>query len=200
MSRFGISKSAAGPALALFILLGGCVGASAAQADYDVEVSLPREIFNFHVVAPGLMRGSQPSEAAIKTLRDHCGVRTVLSLRQDRGSIQWEQKIVEALGMTYISVPMDSGQRQPVDKIEGCLRILRDPSRQPVFVHCQQGKDRTGMVIAAYRMQVQNWSFEDALSEMHVYGYSRSCCSALEQSLLEWTRRDANQFSPRQNP
>ncbi|MDP2927460.1 MAG: dual specificity protein phosphatase family protein [Candidatus Omnitrophota bacterium] len=63
---------------------------------------------------------------------------------------------------------------------------MHDKSMQPVFVHCQAGKDRTGMICAAYKMKYDNWSLENALFEMLVYGYSRSCCFQLEESLSAW--------------
>jgi len=35
------------------------------------------------------------------------------------------------------------------------------------------------MICAAYRIEYDNWSLKDALSEMLTYGYIRSCCLQL---------------------
>jgi protein tyrosine/serine phosphatase len=51
------------------------------------------------------------------------------------------------------------------------LKIVTDKDKQPVFVHCQHGSDRTGTMCAVYRVAVQGWSKEDALREMREGGY-----------------------------
>ena len=52
------------------------------------------------------------------------------------------------------------------------LRIVSDPERAPVLVHCQHGADRTGAMSALYRIMVQGWSQEEALREMTEGGYN----------------------------
>lgn len=44
---------------------------------------------------------------------------------------------------------------------------------KPVLVHCQHGEDRTGLIIAAWRVESANWSKEDAMSEALSCGYRR---------------------------
>ncbi|MEO0526765.1 MAG: dual specificity protein phosphatase family protein, partial [Bacteroidota bacterium] len=39
-------------------------------------------------------------------------------------------------------------------------------AKKPVLVHCWHGSDRTGAVMAAYRVVFENWSKEDAISEL----------------------------------
>jgi len=43
-----------------------------------------------------------------------------------------------------------------------------------VFVHCRLGDDRSGMMIAAYRMAAQGWSADDAMLEMKYFGFTRA--------------------------
>jgi protein tyrosine/serine phosphatase len=43
------------------------------------------------------------------------------------------------------------------------LQIVTDPEKVPVFVHCQHGADRTGVMAASYRIIVQGWSKDQAL-------------------------------------
>ena len=151
------------------------ISSFAEEPKHIKEISFVKEIYNFHVVAPGIMRGSQPSEASIKLLQDYCGIKTILNLRSDKVEVEWERQIAEKLGIDYINIPMSGGQKQSLEKIEQCLNIMQDKTRQPIFVHCQAGKDRTGMICAAYKMKYNNWRLEDALFEMLTYGYSRSC-------------------------
>jgi protein tyrosine/serine phosphatase len=51
------------------------------------------------------------------------------------------------------------------------LRIVTDERRQPVFVHCQRGADRTGTMCAIYRIFAQGWTKEQAIAEMTKGGF-----------------------------
>ena len=52
------------------------------------------------------------------------------------------------------------------------LSILEDGSTGPVFVHCKRGADRTGAVIAAYRIDHDGWDNARALREAMKKGMS----------------------------
>ena len=45
------------------------------------------------------------------------------------------------------------------------MKILRDAPK-PILVHCQHGSDRTGAVIALYRILFQNMSKVEAIKEL----------------------------------
>jgi hypothetical protein len=51
------------------------------------------------------------------------------------------------------------------------LKIVTDPKRAPVLVHCQHGADRTGTMVAVYRIAVQGWSKDEAIREMTQGGF-----------------------------
>jgi protein tyrosine/serine phosphatase len=53
------------------------------------------------------------------------------------------------------------------------LKTLQNPDNWPVFVHCAQGRDRTGYSVAVYRMVVENWPVDDALHEMFDFRSNR---------------------------
>ncbi len=69
-----------------------------------------------------------------------------------------------------------------VGQLDHAVTILSDPQRQPVYVHCDHGVDRTGMVLAAYRIQVDGWTFERAYEEMRSHGFH-------EEWLVSWKSR-----------
>jgi tyrosine-protein phosphatase SIW14 len=126
----------------------------------------PVDVPNFHRVDDHVCRGAQPDTQGWKDLA-HLGVKVVLDLRPD-GELQehWsrlEEKAVQAAGMRYISLPMQ-GWALPKDvQITRALEVLR--SGESVFVHCRGGKDRTGTVIACYRIAQDHWDIERALAE-----------------------------------
>ncbi|MGH7817758.1 MAG: fused DSP-PTPase phosphatase/NAD kinase-like protein, partial [Candidatus Binatia bacterium] len=76
------------------------------------------------------------------------------------------------------------------------LKILEDPKNWPVFVHCAEGRDRTGYSVATYRMVVENWSVDDALHEMFDFRFNTvwfrnpSFLRRLDAALMrQWVQR-----------
>ena len=55
--------------------------------------------------------------------------------------------------------------------VRNALSVMTDPANQPVYVHCSRGVDRTGVVVAVYRMEVDGWSEAGAEAEMEAFGF-----------------------------
>src|SRR5260221_3285567 len=124
---------------------------------------------NFARVNPGLYRGGQPTEEGFKQLKA-MGVKTVIDFR----SFHTTKKQVEAAGMTPVEIPIraDLGSVPPDDEaLKKFFEVVLDPARQPVYIHCAFGKDRTGTMAALYRLQVDHWSPDEAIQEMEAFGY-----------------------------
>jgi tyrosine-protein phosphatase SIW14 len=127
-------------------------------------------VANFHEVDPNVYRGAQPSLEGFRSLAA-LGVKTIVDLRGD-DRLPEEQKEVEDLGLRYISVPM-SGLTAPTDEqIANILAVFDAADTAPVFVHCREGKDRTGTVVACYRISHDHWANDKALAEAKGYGMS----------------------------
>ena len=126
---------------------------------------------NFHQVDPGIYRGAQPSDEGLRNLAQ-LGVKTIIDLRhgKERGN---EQKTAEEFGLHYVNVPME-GLTPPTDEQIASLLALFDGAadKGPVFVHCREGKDRTGAVVATYRIARDHWTNEKALAEAKSFGMS----------------------------
>src|SRR5262249_45716480 len=60
------------------------------------------------------------------------------------------------------------------DRVFEALKIMADPQNRPLLIHCQQGADRTGAMVALYRVVVQGWPAEKAVEEMTRGGYHHS--------------------------
>ena len=135
-----------------------------AQDKWAERIELPG-LPNFHKVSDDLYRGAQPTADGMKEL-EKLGVKTVINLRSmhsDRDEMKDTPLSREHINMTTWNVE---------DKdITHFLRIVTDPNRTPVFVHCQHGADRTGTMCAIYRIAVQGWSKNEAIEEMTKGGF-----------------------------
>lgn len=128
------------------------------------------DLGNFGKVTEKLFRGARPTEAGMKKLAD-MGVRTIVTLENDKKVVAQEQLWAEKYGIQFHSIPMSIILPPKEAKIDQFLAIAQDPALQPVYFHCMQGRDRTGTMALAYRVKVQNWDYEQAYGEMKFYGF-----------------------------
>lgn len=141
---------------------------SALAADRNPMWATPIDaagVSNLHKVTDTIYRSAQPSTDGMKTL-EWMGIKTVVNLRgfhSDKDRIRGTVLVERAVSMHAWNV-----DRTEVVK---ALRILTDPAGAPYLLHCQHGADRTGMIMAMYRIVVQGWSKEQAIDEMVNGGY-----------------------------
>ena len=119
---------------------------------------------NWYMITPDLYRSEQPNRRGFEEIHAQ-GIRSIVNLRNDHTDV----KLIEGLGFTLIAVPMTASDFTEEDIIRA-LKAIRDAPK-PVLVHCQRGADRTGVVIAMYRIIFQGWSKEEALAELKGGGY-----------------------------
>jgi len=148
-------------------------------------------VANFGEVTPHLYRGAQPSLQGFQGLAA-MGIDIVIDARLSQKSS--EKKVVTAAGMRYISIPWHC--MFPKDKaMAQFLAVLRENPNKKIFVHCRLGDDRTGMMIAAYRMAVDNWTAAEAYAEMMQFGMNREICFPLikyERNFPERLKKNAD--------
>jgi len=127
---------------------------------------------NFQKVNDRVYRGAQPTNSGFQDLAQ-LGIKTVIDLRDiGEHSQADEQKIVTDLGMRYVSIPMHGMSTPKDDQVAAVQALLNDPESGPVFVHCKRGADRTGAVIASYRIDHDGWDSARALKEAMANGMS----------------------------
>lgn len=142
------------------------VGSAGASASAPL---MPREdlpgLTNFAKVSDALYRGAQPTAEGFRTLK-RLGVKTIVSLRW----LHSDRSMLEGTGLRYLRVEAKAWHPEDED-VARVLKVIEDPKNQPVFVHCQHGADRTGTMVAAYRIVEQGWATEDAAQELPNFGY-----------------------------
>jgi tyrosine-protein phosphatase SIW14 len=166
-ARFGIIRTVERHKLVIW-LVAATFTLPAGAADVEA-VGVP----NFHIVNQHLYRGGQPADAGWSSLAK-LGVKTVIDLRlESEHSISQEALAVKAAGMIYISQPMARLTAPTNEEILKILAMLDSNEKWPVFIHCRRGADRTGTVIACYRIVHNQWASDKALGEARTYGMSR---------------------------
>lgn len=124
-------------------------------------------VINFAKVDQALWRGSQPTAEGFQNL-EKLGARTIVSFRHDHDDLP----LLKGTNLKYIRIP--SRAFHPKDgNLVRFLKVMEDPSNWPVFIHCAQGRDRTGYNAAAYRMVFQGWKAEDAIVEMKCFHFNQ---------------------------
>ena len=132
--------------------LGGvaiCVitGCASLHVGRNAPVMLPRLV----QIDASLYRGGQPSQEGLARLRE-MGIKTIVSLRRHSQVMEEERRLAEQLGMRWVNIPMWAWWRPNDQQIQEFLEIATDPTQRPVFVHCQQGWNRAGIMVAIYRI------------------------------------------------
>lgn len=153
-------------ALSLAVAGTGCSPAPAlaprspAQDEHHWAEPLERPgLSNLHRVTPLLYRGAQPTREGFFEL-GRMGVKSVISLR----SFHADSIPIDA-NLHYERISFKAWHPEDEDVVR-FLRLVTDPARQPVFVHCQWGADRTGMMCAIERVALEGWTKDEAIAEM----------------------------------
>jgi protein tyrosine/serine phosphatase len=123
-------------------------------------------------VSPGIYRGPAPYTASDYRQLQALGIKTVLDIRKfRRRRLEEECRCVRAHDMMYTNVPV-SFRPQRDGNAECALRALVDARRRPVYIHCELGRDRAGLIIALYRVRCEGWSLCAAYAEMERFGFN----------------------------
>jgi tyrosine-protein phosphatase SIW14 len=136
----------------------------AEQNKWAARIELPG-LPNSYKVSDELYRGAQPTAAGMKQL-EKLGVKTVVNLR----ALHSDRQEIKGTDLSYVHIGMTAWCISDNDVIR-FLRVVTDPNRTPIFVHCQHGSDRTGTMCAIYRIVVQGWSKDEAIEEMTKGGF-----------------------------
>ncbi len=156
--------------LVLCLVLGLAAGLRAAEpaprprpAEWAVPM-INTSLGNCYRVSDELYRCEQPKLENAENLHA-LGIRSILNLRQHHT----DSAEFEVVGFTLLVERMEADELT-VDNLVAALRQFR-AAPKPVMVHCWHGSDRTGSVVAAYRIVFQNWTPAAALDELRHGGY-----------------------------
>lgn len=128
-------------------------------------------IRNFGKVNDTLYRGAQPDLEGIQNLK-RLGIKSIVNLRTSKGDRQEELALAKASGILCTNIPLNGIRRPKAEEVQHVLAAIK-ALPGPVFIHCQHGCDRTGTIVACYRIEYEKWSNQAALDEAERYGISK---------------------------
>ena len=175
-------------------LTAGCASHSAGPIDYQKIVLHPPKsvkdgpqhpiddlipgVDNFGLICNDVWRGSEPTAEGFRTLAS-LGVKTVIDLRESDESASIPK------GVRYVHLPTSAWRADTVN-VKAVLDAIAN-SPKPVFIHCHQGRDRTGLAVAAYRLR-QHMSAKDACRELRYFRVNPWWTNSIEQRIYALNR------------
>lgn len=156
--------------LSLIALLHGIPAqADAATPVRPTDWAQPVEVqYNLFQMSPTLYRSALPDGGAVPLLKN-LKVATVINFLPE-GDSSW----LSESGIHQVQLPYRTNHVDDADVLKALRAIQAAEADGPVLMHCKHGSDRTGLMAAMYRVVVQGWSKEDALSEMTQGGFGES--------------------------
>jgi tyrosine-protein phosphatase SIW14 len=123
-------------------------------------------VINLHKVDERLWRSGQPTVADVSQLSE-LGVVAILVLNGSHGEFVRQAQARRRTVYVYTITDEEaqgtvSWDASILDRID---TLLCWPSQGPWFVHCTEGVDRTGIVVARYRVRKHGWSKQQAWDE-----------------------------------
>lgn len=147
-----------------------------------------------------IWRGPRPELASdSRVLREKYGITSMLDLQGD-----WWETLTPAAnkreyagwcsGIRSTRIALNSFLPPHRDDVELALRIISQYEINGVlvkrlYVHCRRGVDRTGFVIAAFRMRHEGWTYDAAVAEMKSMGFHPWYFYWLPRLKRDWSRR-----------
>jgi protein tyrosine/serine phosphatase len=142
----------------LILQLAGCSG----FGKLDPKKVNPKDVPNYGVVKRGrIYRSGQPTPAGFEYLFKN-GMKTIINLRTSHWDAQW---IPENRLPYYHEIMIRDHTAPTEEQMKAIVAIVADPQSWPVLIHCQKGKGRAGVVVAALRYSLDGWSDKKVMRE-----------------------------------
>jgi protein tyrosine phosphatase (PTP) superfamily phosphohydrolase (DUF442 family) len=134
----------------------------------DQYPELPR----IHQISERLHRGGQPRSGGIRRLAE-LGFNTIINLRGTNAQTRADEAEARSLGLNYYNIPLPIWGRPNDADVRRVMEIITAAESGRVFVHCRDGVDRTGMIVALHRITSEGWSTKMATDEAMRHGMRR---------------------------
>lgn len=120
-------------------------------------------------VVENLYRGPLPDDEILERFPQF-GIRSIITLCDERSAADHVREQCRRRNLKHFHIPLSPFVRPTKSEVEQFLRLLEDRHHSPIYTHCIHGKDRTGAMLAIFRLS-QGWSVEQAVKEMQTYRF-----------------------------
>jgi protein tyrosine phosphatase (PTP) superfamily phosphohydrolase (DUF442 family) len=141
-----------------------CAARDPARPTYDSFA-----LTNFSKVSDEVYRSAQPSEAQLAQLVDRYGIKSVIKL--NAGDAPQSCALADSPRISGWSV-ISRRSAPTAEQIKQILDAI-DCAPKPVLIHCTHGEDRTGLIVALWRIR-HGASVSDAYTDMIGRGFHSS--------------------------
>jgi protein-tyrosine phosphatase len=158
---------------------------------------------NWGVVEPGkIYRSATISRFLVREKLEENKIGVIVFLSRDNGDdpdLAAEHKAAKELGVQFVNFPMNGDGVARPEQYSAALAAICQAKQQgkPVLIHCHSGAQRTGGVVAMYRILVEGKSPGDAYSELVHYGFdpkrNTTLLPFLNQHIREWAQTLADE-------
>jgi protein tyrosine/serine phosphatase len=73
--------------------------------------------------------------------------------------------------MRFVSLPWRTSDVPTDEQVQTFLDLFHEQPAHTIFVHCREGVDRTGVMMALYRIAIDHFTIAQALAEMKAFHY-----------------------------
>jgi hypothetical protein len=132
-------------------------------------------IVRFAQLDSGVYKGSKPKSDADYAFLQSQHIKYIVNLRFLPFLDGAEKRKAKSHGISYVSATINASTFAPSEKhVDHILSILRDPCHQPVYFHCDLGRDRTSLIATLYQVYFKNLPADNAWQEMKTFGFKDS--------------------------
>jgi|GEM_PF-2564057 len=142
----------------------------------------------------GIFRGPRPINQNDYNLLEKLNLKNVVNLQgkdlynklypiikihepgENKKTILKEKEALQSVGIAFYHLPLSSLETMTDEddkKIDDLLAFMNNEENRPLYVHCEHGKDRTGLIIALYKVKYLNMPIDLAYGEWVKEGHSK---------------------------
>ncbi len=155
------------------------------------------------VVTPGVLyRSGQMTDEGFADAVARYHIRTIVNVQDDfpdpdisrtyfdRRTVK-ESAMCQQLGVRFVFVPPDviARSRAPAEQpaaLDRFWEVMDDPANYPVLIHCKAGLHRTGVLVAAYRIEYEGWTPMAAFRELKAQGFGEFVATSANDYIQEY--------------